>query len=72
MFFLHFIKEVESKEAREHFFSFSGNTGEEIQDRKERKIWSGQGKKLCVRMRRRQAGALTSLLYSRASSYWPE
>lgn len=36
MFFLYFIKEAESKEEREHFFSFSANTGEEMQDRKER------------------------------------
>jgi len=72
VFFSYFIKEAESKEEREHCFSFSGSTGEETQSRKERKKWSGQGKKLCVRMRRRQAGALTSLLYSRASSYWPQ
>lgn len=50
VFFLYVIKEVESKEEREHFFSFSGNTGEEIEDTKERKKWSWQGKNLHVRM----------------------
>lgn len=35
VFILYFIKEVESKEERENLFSFSRNTGEEIQAKKE-------------------------------------
>lgn len=42
MFFLYFIKEVESKEEREHFLSFSGNTEEEIQEKKKEMVRARQ------------------------------